>query len=72
MGRSQPPLSPNEQTALDHLAQADAETVVREQAVEHLVAAGFVAPAARDLIERLCRKGYLENDEIGLRLTVHD
>lgn len=51
MDRPQPPLSPNEQVALDQLEQSRAEnTLAHEQAVEQLIAAGFVAPAAPALI----------------------
>jgi hypothetical protein len=70
MGRSLTPLSPNEQSALDHLELCgDEDTVVRARAVEQLIDAGFVAPAARDLIERLCEKGHLSEIDDGLRLT---
>lgn len=70
MGRSLTPLSPNEQVALDQLELCgDEEIVVRERAVEQLIDAGFVAPAARDLIEQLCHKGYLYEIDDGLRLA---
>jgi alkylhydroperoxidase family enzyme len=72
MNRTQPPLSSNEQAALDYLEQSAAETpLAHERAVEQLIDAGFVAPAAHDLIDQLYLKGYLDegNDEIRL---IHD
>jgi hypothetical protein len=70
MDRAQPPLSPNEQAALNQLEQSAAEdTLAHERAVEQLTSAGFVAPAAHDLIVQLCLKGYLADSETGLRLT---
>lgn len=74
MDRSHPPLSPSEHTAPDHLEQAaDAEaTLAHERAVAHLIDAGFVTPAAHDLITALCRKGYLADSETGLRVTARE
>jgi hypothetical protein len=73
MDRTQPPLSPNEHAALDHLEQAAAQdTFAHDRAVEQLIAAGFVATAAHDLIETLCRKGYLTEDNDGLRISDSD
>lgn len=73
MDRTQPPLSPNEQAALDQLEQSAAkDSLAHERAVEQLTSAGFVAPAAHDLIEALCQKGYLADSETGLRLTVSE
>lgn len=70
MGRSLTPLSPNEQAALDQLEPCgDEGIVVREKAVEQLIDAGFVAPAARDLLEKLCHKGYLQETDGSLRLA---
>lgn len=70
MRRALTPLSPNEQAALDQLEPCgDAGIVMHEKAVEQLIDAGFVAPAAHDLIERLCHKGYLYEIDDRLRLT---
>jgi hypothetical protein len=58
MDRPHPPLSPNEHAALDHLERAAGEDMLaRERAIEQLISADFVAPAAHDLIAALCRKG---------------
>lgn len=67
-----PPLTPNEEAALEHLeeqSEVDGDPVAHEAAVDHLVTAGFVRGAAGDLIEKLRLKGYLSAVEGELHLT---
>lgn len=49
------------------LIQRDGDTMTREIVIEQ-----FVAPAAHDLIDQLCRKGYLNEENDGIRISDSD